>query len=111
MKTIGTWEAKIYVGLKVRYSKEVWPLSRVYDLCEEFVNEHPWCVTVTPTAYIYTNGHEPGVVIGIIQYPRFPDSVKNLEEKTLKLAEILMVELCQLKVSVVFPDRTVMLES
>lgn len=41
------------------------------------------CVTVTPTDFIYTGGEESGFVIGLVNYPRFPDS-REAEEVSQK---------------------------
>jgi len=67
--------------------------------------------SVTPTTYIYKNGNEPGVVVGIINYPRFPSEAAALKAKALEVAALLLKLYRQMKVSVVFPDETVMLES
>ena len=110
MKKVKTWEAKIYCGLRQGYGMTEFPLGRVHDVCCNFVNEKPWCVTITRTMFTYTGGWEDGAIVGIIQYPRFPDTISNLKEKTLKLAQELKHDLVQLRVSVVFPDVTFLLE-
>ena len=66
------------------------------------------CVSVTPTEFIYSNGSEPGFIVGLINYPRFPDHVPSIRGKALHIAEELRVLMQQLKVTVVFPDETVM---
>jgi hypothetical protein len=69
------------------------------------------CVTVTDTLFVYVHGSEPGLIVGLINYPRFPDTPEGIEGKALALAESLMRVCRQIRVSVVFPDKTVMLEN
>lgn len=65
------------------------------DACRRFCFEEGLCVTVTPTSYVYTGGAEEGVIVGLINYPRFPSSSLNLYSTALALAEHLMDALCQ----------------
>lgn len=53
------------------------------------------CVTVEPTDYIYTDGQESGVRIGLLNYPRFPTTAAALWETAESLAGLLRRELCQ----------------
>lgn len=41
-------------------------------ICRDFCDKVGLCVTVTPTTYLYTGGQEEGVIVGLINYPRFP---------------------------------------
>lgn len=75
----------------------------------EFCLEHGWCVTVTPTAFIYTGGEESGVRVGAVNYPRFPCTPDELFAKARQLAESLVERLCQHSVLLVAPDRSVWL--
>jgi len=110
-KRVPTFTATIYVGLRVHYTGTLHSVGEIEDFLRSYCNEKGACVTVTPTKYIYTDGEEPGAAIGLINYPRFPSSVPALKSQALFIAEGLMVLLEQGKVSVVFPDETVMLES
>jgi len=111
MKKVKTFQATIYCGLKHRESGLLSPLQLARNVCQNVVNEYGWCVSFTKTEFIYTEGKEPGVIIGIINYPRFPMEPEELKRRTLDLAETLMTILQQLKVSVVFSDETIMLEA
>jgi len=106
---VPTFTATIWVGLRRRYDAHLYTLDDVREVCRREVDRQGWCVTITPTEYVYTNGSEPGAAIGVINYPRFPSDIDGLEARTLYLAERLKTALEQLRVSVVFPDRTVML--
>jgi hypothetical protein len=81
-------------------------LSQAKHACREFC-ERGLCVTVTPTSYIYTGGEELGVIVRLINYPRFPMEADEIATTALELAEHLKVALYQDSVSVVLPDRTV----
>jgi len=47
------------------------------------------CVTIEPTLYIYAGGEEAGYVVGLLQYPRYPEAEVVIFEK----AEALLIEL------------------
>jgi len=110
MKTVTTFTATIYVGFREQYTHEVRAIEMAYTLLQRYTDEGSLCVTVTPTRFIYKNGAEPGIAVGIINYPRFPEEHAVIRTKALVIAEALMCLYKQLKVSVVFPDETVMLE-
>lgn len=65
------------------------------------------CVTVTPTNFIYTGGEESGVVIGLINYGRFPRPDETLKEIALKLGHLVMEAAFQTSFSIMFPDETI----
>lgn len=113
MKTteVPSFTATIFVGFRVRYSGEVHTLDEAKAICSRFCDEVGLCVSVTQTEFVYTNGGEPGCAVGLINYPRFPSLAGDVEDKALRLAELLMVGLGQWRVSVVFADRTVMLSA
>lgn len=110
MKKAKTWTATIYVGLRIGYHGQVLPISEPKAICQKYCNIVGWAVTVTKTRFIYKWGTEPGVIIGIIQYPRFPSKKKALKVRTMTLAQLLLSELKQERLTVVFPDETIMLE-
>ena len=116
MKTVKTFTATIWVGTKVRETQRVFDIQHVRRICHSLCDEIGLCVTVTPTEFIYTSGledaegGEPGAAIGLINYPRFPSDEQEIRATAIRLASMLLRELSQLKVSIVFPDETVMLE-
>jgi hypothetical protein len=80
--------------------------ARAADLCQEYVDEVGLCVTVTPTLYIYTGGREEGVLVRLINYPRFPATWYEILKVATDLAEHLKAHLGQGSYSIVTPDRT-----
>lgn len=109
METVRTFTAIVYVGLKVHETGVIFDIDVATKVIQAFVDSVGLCVTVTPTTFIYTNGHEPGISVGLINYPRFPSERIDIRDKALTLAKLLRETLSQFKVSVVFPDETVML--
>jgi len=110
-KKCESFEAKIFVGLRAGYTDKIHDLSEAEEICQKFVNDVSLCVTVTPTTYIYKDGKEPGFIVGLINYPRFPDDIFHIKLLTLRLAKILMTSLEQLRCTVYFPDMSILLEN
>ena len=108
---VKTFTATIYVGLKHGYSGEELPTQPVIDYIQKWVDDLGMCVTVTPTNYIYSKGHESGLIVGFINYPRFPCDEFKMKNNALDLASGLMQFCKQMRVSVVFPDETIMLSN
>lgn len=82
------------------------PVQEVERICRDFCLDVGLCVTVTPTSYIYTGGQEAGVVVGLINYPRFPSSSAEIDAKAEALGIRLLIGLAQLSFSVETPQRT-----
>lgn len=64
------------------------------------------CVTVTPTAYIYSGGQEAGFIVGFINYPRFPCSPEALDARAEVLAQLLADALHQRSFTIETPTET-----
>lgn len=108
--SVPTFTATIYVGCREQYTPEIRSIEKAYEVIQELANQGGLCVSVTPTRFIYKNGSEPGFAVGLINYPRFPETNEALREKALSIADLLRRTFYQFKVSVVFPDETVMVE-
>ncbi len=106
---VNTWWAKIFIGLREGYTENLHGFHEVEEICQEYVNAVGLCVTVTPTRYIYKKGWDPGAIVGLINYPRFPKPVEKLQEQALELGELLRRRLKQNRVSIMFPDATILL--
>lgn len=81
-------------------------LAQARFICREFCQTQGECVTVTPTEFIYTGGAETGVVVGFINYPRFPREPAAILERARLLAERLIEGLCQHSASIETPTET-----
>lgn len=110
-KSVSTYTATVYVGLKNRDSGRVHDIGEVERICQAYCDRLGLCVTITPTTYYYTNGREPGCIIGLINYPRFPSTPKRIRQTAFELSRKLKSALEQYRVSIVFPDNTIMLTS
>lgn len=53
------------------------------------------CVTVERCDYVYTGGLESGVIVGLVNYPRFPSDPDSILSQAKGMAAYLMAELFQ----------------
>ena len=90
-------EIKIFIAGDIVQIKQV---VRMY--CQET----GFCVTVTPTSYIYTGGEEEGVIIGVINYPRFPQEPLSLFIRAYRLGKRIMRKCNQKSFTVAGPKQT-----
>lgn len=110
MKVVDTFTANIYVGLRHGYSGNLSSINEVREWVQKYCNKVKLGATLTPTEFIYVDGREPGVIIGLINYPRFPSTKHQIWVHAQAIAKGLM-ELChQERISIVFSDETIMLE-
>lgn len=77
------------------------------NVCREYCDAVGFCVTVTEASYIYTGGHEVGLIIGLINYPRFPAEREAIWQRAEELASILRERLGQESYTIQAPDKTV----
>jgi hypothetical protein len=100
IKTEASCSIKIYIAGDYASAKQ-W-------LHRECVREG-LCVTIQETEFIYTNGAESGVVVGLENYPRFPKAREELQQRAEFIARGLMSELCQSSAMIVGPSETMWL--
>lgn len=79
----------------------------VVAACRKFCDIVGLCVTVTPLTYVFTNGEEYGVEVGLINYARFPKDHSDIWNTALVLAEHLKIELQQGSYTVQDDERSV----
>jgi len=99
----------IYLGLKEHYDGTEHETPEVISFLQYYVSSNPICFSVTPTSFVHPSGAEKGVIIGLIQYPRFPKEEKELISIALDVAESLRIKFRQYRVTVGFPDNMIML--
>jgi hypothetical protein len=75
-------------------------------ICQEFCDAVGLCVTVTESAYVYSGGEELGVIVGLINYPRFPKEPTQIEAAAIELGMRLREKLGQESFSVQTPTTT-----
>lgn len=76
-------------------------------ICREHCDAVGLCVTVTDTFYTYTGGQERGIIVGLINYPRFPKEPRAIWWKAEQLAAFLCQRLGQQSYTIQAPDKTV----
>ena len=113
MKTVAvpTFTATIWIGTKNRDTGGIISNEEILASIQSFVDGMGQCVSVTPTTFVYKNGNEPGLAIGFINYPRFPATAELIFETAEMLARQLKELAAQYKVTIVCPDRTIMLST
>lgn len=101
-KQVDSFYAKIYIAGDLQTIKQV---------CRKYCMEVGLCVTVEPVDFIYTGGEESGVVIGLINYARFPSTEGEVYSKAKTLGGILVEECYQKSFSIVTTSKTVYFET
>ncbi len=97
MNAVPSYEVKIFIAGDCEVARQT---------CRKFCINVGACVTVTKTSYIYTGGEEVGLIIGFINYPRFPAAPLEIFEKAKQLADDLMHDLCQHSYTIQTPTET-----
>jgi len=110
MRTVENYEVKIWLGLRTGYTTNYAAKSDAWKVIQDWCNEKKQCVNVSDTRFIYVDGQEPGLVIGFINYPRFPMEKEEILNRALELGEILRKKFNQYRVSVTTPVTTYLLE-
>ena len=116
MKSCPTYYANICVGLRPAYNQHITNTElngmrkHAFNLCQNYCDEVGLGLTFTETNYIYTDGNEPGLIIGLINYPRFPKDKQDIHNNSQELGKILLKELEQERLSIIYPDVTIMIE-
>ena len=108
--SVDTNWANVYVGLKESYDGVIHLQQEAVDICRDYANKVGLGLTVSGTLFIYTGGGEPGVVVGLINYPRFPSTTNDIYTHAKAIAEICMEQFKQERISIVMKNKTVMIE-
>jgi hypothetical protein len=92
------YDVRLYMAGDIEVARQV---------CREFCDSIGWCVTVTPTTYVYRGGEggeELGFIVGAINYARFPATPATRNMKFLAIE--LMDRLNQQSFSIITPERS-----
>lgn len=73
---------------------------------KQFCANEGACFAVMPVDYVYTGGHEAGVCVSLINYPRFPSSPEELDNKARRMAADLCAALFQTSYTIEGPEFT-----
>jgi hypothetical protein len=111
-----TFTANAVIGLVRGYSQKkisIVEFKKVLLSAQQKIREQHaigLSVKLTSTEIIFLGQEEPSIDLQIIQYPKFPQTEEVLKKVFLELIEILMLELEQNRVVIVFTDEIIMLE-
>lgn len=97
-KMESTFWAKVYLSGSPEIIKQV---------CRKYCYRMGLCVTLKEVLFIYTGGEEFGVEIGLINYPRFPDTKESLLQKAIELAKLCRDESYQHSYLVMTNEETI----
>jgi len=111
MKKTETYNVQVWIGLREHYTDNSFNLDDVRNIVDGYIMKNSDCVTITPTEYRYKDGYESGAIVGWINYPRFPRSKQEINRRAFMLANELMEQLGQYRVSIVTPEETYLLEN
>jgi len=109
-KSEKTYYANIYMGLKRGYDGDNIRLDEIADYINLFINKNKIGCTTTDTFFQYPGGEEEGVCIGLINYPRYPKGPEGTREVAEAMVENLLEIFEQERITVVYPDETIMYE-
>jgi len=98
IKQVESYWCKIYIA---------GDYQEIKTLCRQFCFDFPFCVTITPTTYIYQGGAEDGAEIGIISYAKFPKLKKQLFDIASELAGKIMERESQWCYTILTPSKSV----
>lgn len=111
-----TFTAKLTIGLFRGYSKKRIPVpefKKALLTAQESIKEQfkiELSAKLTLCEILFLGQEEPSMELQLIQYPKFPQEVAALKKAIVALTEMMMLELEQNRVVIVFTDETIMLE-
>jgi hypothetical protein len=114
--TCKTFTAIATIGLIRGYSKQSISLAEFKSAlleAQQEIHEHfniSLSVKVTQCEILFLGQEEPSIKLQFIQYPKFPQEESVLQKAIVELIELIMIELDQNRVVIIFNDETIMLE-
>jgi hypothetical protein len=105
-----TYTATIYCGLSRGYDGRYFTPDDALEAVREYTAKTGVGVTVTPTYFVYRGQEENGVTVGLYNYPPDPAGASKVEAQAKELAKLLKKALNQERVSIIFPDHSVVIE-
>jgi hypothetical protein len=115
-KSCKTFTAQVTIGLQKQYSTEIIPLNvfkeKLLETQQSILEKYnvELSTKIRQCEIIFLGQDEPSVELEFIQYPKFPQEESVLKNAVLELTKLMMIELDQNRVAIVFSDETIMLE-
>ncbi|HRA72935.1 MAG TPA: hypothetical protein PLB11_08935 [Flavobacterium sp.] len=118
MKTVicKTFTARITIGLTRMYSGKSIALpafKKALLIAQEAIQAQykiELSAKLSACEILFLGQDEPSIELEFIQYPRFPQEESALKKAIVELTQLMMLELEQNRVVIVFSDETLMLE-
>ncbi len=108
-------EIRMYIGSRRGYTGDKFTAKNLREVIGGVQimlgYEEATPVRLTRTHFLWQDYEEKGWEIGIINYPRQPLGCAKLYNFAMTLAEKLLNHFAQNRISIEFPDETVMLEA
>lgn len=79
--------------------------------CREIAYGFGFCFQLHKVDYVYSGGEESGLLIRVINYPRFPRTPEEITKLTVEFAKIIADKLCQKSFTVETKTDTMYFES
>ena len=116
IKSCKTFTAQVTMGLKKRYTTEIMPIDVLKQellksqkiILEKYNIE--LSAKLSHCEILFLGQDEPSMELEFIQYPKFPQEESELKNAIVELTKMMMMELEQNRVVIVFTDETIMLE-
>ena len=115
IRKANTFEARLYIGSVQGYHGTPFTFEElkeeVGNLQSESPKEEMITVRIAPTNFVCGNYSEAGWEVADINYPRFPKAEALITLFMMELAKRLLVCFNQNRISIIFPNETIMFES
>lgn len=115
-KSCKTFTARVTIGLKKRYTTDIISIAVFKETLLKFQKiilekyKVELSTTIRQCEIFFLGQDEPSVELEFIQYPKFPQKESVLKNAIIELTKLMMLELEQNRVVIVFTDETIMLE-
>jgi hypothetical protein len=115
-KSCKTFTAKVTIGLQKQYSTEIAPLNifkeKLLKKQQTILEKYnvKLSTKIRQCEIVFLGQDEPSVELEFIQYPKFLQEESVLKNAVVEFTKLMMIELNQNRVVIVFSDETIMLE-
>lgn len=116
ISSIKSYTAKVTIGLFKGYSRELTSIEVFKEVLLEAQQKIKTDFNIAlsakliPCEIMFLGQEEPSMELQFIQYPKFPQEESVLKKAIIALTELIMINLEQNRVVIVFTDETIMLE-
>jgi hypothetical protein len=110
-KTLPTYEAKLYMGSRVGYAGREFAEEEIRTAIQEFQEVREVIpVRIANVTFAAGDYHEKGFEIVAINYPRHPRKPSDIWNFMFSLAEHLLVQFEQNRITVIDNEKSILIE-